>query len=124
MLLARELTELVIGLAIEVYRLTGPGMLESAYEGCLCNELEQAGIAFQRQVGIPVAYKGVLFDEGFRTDILVDRELSIEIKAVANILPAHDAQALTYFRMSGLRLGLLFNFRARLLKDGLWRFVV
>jgi len=124
MQLARELTEQVIGLAIEVYRLTGPGMLESAYEGCLCNELEQAGIAFQRQVGIPVAYKGVLFDEGFRADILVDRELSIEIKAVANILPAHDVQVLTYFRISGLRLGQLFNFHARLLKDGLRRFVV
>jgi GxxExxY protein len=92
MLLARELTERIIGLAIEVHRLTGPGMLESVYEGCLCHELQQAEIAFQRQAGIPVTYKGVQFDEGFR--------------------------------MSGLRLGLLFNFHARLLKDGLRRFVV
>ena len=99
-------------------------MLESVYETCLCHELEQAGIAFQRQAGIPVTYKGVHFDEGFRADILVDRQLIIEIKAVANILPAHDAQVLTYLRMSGLRLGLLFNFHARLLKDGLRRFVV
>ena len=119
MLLARELTERVIGLAIEVHRLTGPGMLESVYEGCLCHELEQAGIAFQRQAGIPVTYKGVQFDEGFRADILVDRQLVIEIKAVANILPVHDAPqgvpgVLTYLRMSGLRLGLLFNFHARL----------
>src|SRR5487761_1916612 len=90
MLLARELTERVIGLAIEVHRLTGPGLLESAYEGCLCHELEQAGIAFQRQAGIPVTYKGVQFDEGFRADILVDRQLIIEIKAVANLLPAHE----------------------------------
>jgi GxxExxY protein len=130
MLLARELTERVIGLAIEVHPrvkpgdLTGPGMLESVYEGCLCHELEQAGIVFQRQVGIPVAYKGVQFDEGFRADILVDRQLIVEIKAVANIVPAHDAQVLTYLRMSGLRLGLLFNFHARLLKDGLRRFIV
>jgi GxxExxY protein len=92
MLLARELTERIIGLAIEVHRLTGLGMLESVYEGCLCHELQQAEIAFQRQAGIPVTYKGVQFDEGFR--------------------------------MSGLRLGLLFNFHARLLKDGLRRFVV
>ncbi len=124
MLLARELTERVIGLAIEVHRLTGPGMLESVYEGCLCHELEQAGVAFERQVGIPVTHKGVQFDEGFRADILADRQLIVEIKAVANILPAHDAQILTYLRMSGLRLGLLFNFHARLLQDGLRRFVV
>jgi GxxExxY protein len=116
MLLARELTERVIGLAIEVHRLIGPGMLESVYEGCLCYELGQAGIAFERQTGIPVAYKGVQFDEGFRADVLVDRQLILEIKAVASILPAHEAQLLTYLRMSGLRLGLLFNFHARLLK--------
>jgi GxxExxY protein len=124
MLLARELTERVIGLAIEVHRLIGPGMLESVYEGCLCYELGQAGIAFERQTGIPVAYKGVQFDEGFRADILVDRQLILEIKAVASILPAHEAQLLTYLRMSGLRLGLLFNFHARLLKDGLRRLVI
>jgi GxxExxY protein len=124
MLLARELTERVIGLAIEVHRLIGPGMLESVYEGCLCYELGQAGIAFERQTGISVAYKGVQFDEGFRADILVDRQLILEIKAVASILPAHEAQVLTYLRMSGLRLGLLFNFHARLLKDGLRRFVI
>ena len=124
MLLARELTERVIGLAIEVHRVTGPGMLEFVYEGCLCHELEQAGIPFERQAGIPVIYKGVKFDEGFRADILVDRQLIVEIKAVANIVPAHDAQVLTYLRMSGLRLGLLFNFHARLLKNGLKRFIV
>jgi len=124
MLLARELTERVIGLAIEVHRSTGPGLLESVYEGCLCHELEQSGIAFERQVGIPVIYKGVRFDEGFRADILVDRQVVVEIKAVTNLLPAHDAQVLTYLRMSGLRVGLLFNFHAPLLKDGLRRFVL
>ena len=123
MLLARELTEQVIGLAIEVHKLTGPGLLESVYEGCLCHELEQAEIAFQRQAAFGYL-KGVQFDEGFRADILVDRQLIIEIKAMTNIIPAHDAQVLTYLRMSGQRLGLLFNFHARLLKDGLRRFVV
>ena len=124
MLLARELTEQVIGLAIEVHRVIGPGMLESVYEGCLCHELAQAGIAFARQVGIPVTYKGVEFDEGFRADILVDHQVVVEIKAVANLVPAHDAQVLTYLRMSGLRVGLLMNFHARLLKHGLRRFVI
>lgn len=124
MLMARELTEQVIGLAIDVHRLTGPGMLESVYEGCLCHELAQAGIPFERQVGIPVTYNGVRFDEGFRADILVDRQVVVEIKAVANLPPVHDAQVLTYLRMSGLRVGLLFNFHARLLKDGLRRFVI
>lgn len=124
MLLARELSERVIGLAIEVQRMTGPGMLESVYEGCLCYELGQAGIVFARQIGIPVTYKDVTFEEGFRADILVDRQLIVEIKAVASIVPAHEAQILTYLRMSGLRVGLLFNFHARLLKDGLRRFIV
>ena len=124
MLLARKLTEQVIGLAIEVHRMTGPGMLESVYEGCLCHELGEAGIAFERQARIPVTYKGVQFDEGFRADILVDRQLIVEIKAVTKIVPAHDAQVLTYLRMSGLRLGLLFNFHARLLKNDIRRFIV
>jgi GxxExxY protein len=124
MLLARELTEQVIGFAIEVHRVTGPGLLETVYESCLCHELAQAGIAFERQVGIPVVYKGIQFDEGFRADILVDRQVVVEIKAVAQLMPAHDAQVLTYLRMSGLRVGLLFNFHARLLKEGLRRFII
>jgi GxxExxY protein len=124
MLLARQLTEQVIGLAIEVHRVTGPGMLEAVYEGCLCHELAQAGIAFNRQVGIPVTYKGVQFEEGFRADILVACQVVVEIKAVAKLVPAHDAQVLTYLRMSGLRVGLLFNFHAPLLKDGLRRFII
>ena len=130
MLLARELTERVIGLAIEAHPRvkpgdqTGPGMLESVYEGRLRHELAQAGIACQRQAGIPVTCKGLRFDAGFRADILVDRQPIIAIKAVANIVPAHDAQVLTCLRMSGPRLGRLFNFHARLLQDGMRRFVV
>jgi GxxExxY protein len=124
MLLARDLTEQIIGVAIEVHRIVGPGMLESVYESCLCHELAQADIGFERQVGIPIIYKSVQFDEGFRADILVDRQIVVEIKAVATFVPAHDAQVLTYLRMSGLRVGLLFNFHARLLKEGLRRFVI
>lgn len=124
MLLAQGLTERVIGLAIEVHRTIGPGLLESVYEGCLCHEPEQAGLAFQRQPGVPVVYKGVRFEEGFRADILVERQLIVEIKALASLVPAHEAQLLTYLRMSGLRLGLLFNFHAKLLKDGMRRLVV
>ena len=124
MLLAGELTERVIGMAIEVHRLTGPGMLESVYEGCLCHELAQAGISFERQARIPVVYKGVRFEEGVRADVLVNGQLVVEIKAVADIVPVHEAQIISYLRMSGLRLGLLFNFHARLLKDRLRRFVV
>lgn len=124
MLLARELTERIIGLAIEVHRITGPGMLESVYESCLCHELAQAGIAFERQAAIPIVYKGVPFDEGFRADILVESQVVVEIKAAANLVSMHDAQVLTYLRMSGLRVGLLFNFHARLLKEGIRRFVI
>jgi GxxExxY protein len=93
-------------------------MPESVNKGCLCHELQQVEIAFQRQPGIPIPDKGVQFDEGFRADILVDQQVIVEIKAVANLLP-HEAQVLTDLRMSGLRLGPPFNVHARLLKDGL-----
>ena len=100
MLLAGELTEQVIGLAIEVHRHTGPGLLELVYEQCLCHELREAGIAFERQVTIPVIYKTTPIDEGFRADIVVEREVILEIKAVTAILPVHEAQLHTYLRMS------------------------
>jgi GxxExxY protein len=123
MLLAGELTERVIGLAIEVHGQTGPGLLESVYEGCLCFELGHSGIGFERQVGIPVTYKGLPLDEGFRADVLVAGQVILEIKAVATILPAHEAQLQTYLRMSGIRIGLLLNFHAPRLIDGRRRFV-
>ena len=124
MLIRQELTERVIGLAIDVHRDVGPGLLESVYERCLCYELGQAGIEFERQVAVPVIYKGMHLDEGFRADIVVDSTVILEIKAVAAILPAHEAQLQTYLRMSGTRIGLLLNFSAPRLKDGLRRFVV
>ena len=124
MLLAEELTARIIGLAIEVHRQTGPGLLESVYEGCLCHEFEHARIKFSRQVAVPVIYKGLQLKEGFRADILVEQQVIIEIKAVAAIVAAHESQMLTYLRMSGLRLGLLLNFHAPRLKDSLRRFIV
>ena len=124
MLLAGELTEHVIGLAIEVHRHTGPGLLESVYEQCLCHELRESGIPFERQVAIPVIYKAKLIGEGFRADIVVVRQVILEIKSVAAILPTHQAQLHTYLRMSGLRIGLILNFNARRLTDGIRRYVV
>ena len=119
-----ELTERIIGLAIEVHRTIGPGLLESVYAGCLCLELEHAGIPFESQVMVPVVYKGITIPLGFRSDILVANAVILEIKAVATLLPTHDAQILTYLRMSHVRIGLLMNFHAPRLKDGLRRFIV
>ena len=99
-------------------------MLESVYEQCLCYELRQAGLPFERQVGIPVTYKGVTVGEGFRADIVVDRKVIVEIKSVASIVPAHEAQLQTYLRMSGIAVGMILNFNAPRLIDGLRRFVV
>jgi GxxExxY protein len=124
MLEHRDLTEHVIGLAIEVHRTVGPGLLESVYSGCLCLELEQTGIAFQSEVMVPVIYKGTTIPMGFRADIVIANTIILEIKAVASFVPGHESQILTYLRMSGLRIGLLMNFHAPRLKDGLRRFIV
>jgi GxxExxY protein len=124
MLEHRDLTERVIGLAIDVHRTVGPGLLESVYVECLCLELKQSGITFDSQVIVPVIYKGITIPMGFRADIVVANTIILEIKAVAAIVPAHESQILTYLRMSGLRIGLLLNFHAPRLKDGLRRFIV
>ena len=129
MLLAEPLTDRVIGLAIEVDPrvkpgTTGPGLLESVYELCLCRELADAGIAFARQVTIPVLYKGAEVGDGFKADIVVAGELILEIKAVSTILPIHAVQLRTYLRMSGIHVGLLLNFNVPRLVDGLHRYVV
>ena len=118
------LSERVIGLAIEVHRLLGPGLLESAYEECLCFELTRNGIAYARQLPLPVVYKDVRLDCGYRMDLVVDRQLIIEIKAVERLVPLHNAQMLTYLRLSGCKVGLLMNFNSLQLKDGLRRFVL
>jgi GxxExxY protein len=105
------LGERVIGLSIDVHRHLGPGLLESAYEECLCFELRQAGIQHRRQVPLPIVYKDVRLDCGYRMDIVVENELIIEIKAVDRILLIHEAQMLTYLRLSGIRAGLSDEFQ-------------
>jgi GxxExxY protein len=113
----------VIGLGIDVHRALGPDLLESVYEECLCHELRLAGIEFARQVPLPVTYKGVKLDCGYRLDVLVGTEIVLEVKAVDRLLPIHDAQVLTYLRLSGHKAGLLMNFNAITLKEGLRRLV-
>jgi GxxExxY protein len=115
------LTRQVIGLAIQVHRHLGPGVLESAYEECLCFELRQAGVAHVRQEKLPVRYKGFQLDCRYQMDIVVDNSLVVEVKAVDRIAPIHEAQLLTYLRLSGHRLGLLMNFNCTMLKDGIRR---
>ena len=119
-----DLSPRLIGLAIEVHRHLGPGLLESAYEECLCFELKQAGISFHRQVALPIVYKNVRLDCGYRMDVVAGEEIVLEIKAIERILPLHEAQMLTYLRLSRLRVGLLMNFNSVVLKDGLKRFVL
>jgi len=108
-----ELTELVIGCAIEVHRTLGPGLLESAHEVCLCRELSLRGIPFEPQVAIPMEYKGVKLDCGYRADLLVAGKIVVEIKAVDQLAPIHEAQLLSYLKLTGLKVGLLINFNER-----------
>lgn len=118
------LTEQVIGAAIEVHRTLGPGLLESAYEECLCYELSQRGLVFQRQVALPVVYKTVELDCGYRIDLLVQERLIVELKTVEHLLPIHEAQLLTYMKLRGISTGLLLNFNVPLLKNGVKRLVL
>jgi GxxExxY protein len=119
-----SLSNKAIGCAIEVHRELGPGLLESAYETCLAHELSRAGIRFALQVPVPVVYKGVLLECGYRIDVLVEDELVVEIKAVTEILGIHEAQILTYLKLAKLKTGLLINFNVPTLKQGIKRFVL
>ena len=122
---ARDLlTERVIGAAIEVHRHLGPGLLESAYEECLFWELGQAGLRTQRQVPLPVVYKEVKLDIGYRLDLVVQDELIVELKTVEKLLPIHEAQLLTYLKLSGMKTGLLLNFHSAVLRGGMKRIVL
>jgi GxxExxY protein len=123
MLTSDEFSNRVIGCAIAVHRDLGPGLLESAYETCLCFELGRAGIAFERQVPVPVVYQGERLDAGFRADVIVENALLIEVKAVQAIAAVHEAQILTYLRLGGYPVGLLLNFNTVRLRDGLRPFV-
>ena len=116
-------TRQIIGLAIKVHRHFGPGLLESVYEACLCHELVCDGLAIVRQTPLPLIYDGVQLDCGFRADVIVERSVILEIKAVEKIVPLHESQMLTYLRSSGCRIGLLMNFNSVTLKEGLRRFV-
>ena len=113
-----ELSNRVIGCAIEVHRTLGPGLLESAYEQCLARELALAGISFEVQVPLPVEYKGVRLDCGYRVDLLVEKKLIVELKVVEKFLPIHIAQILTYMKLARVSVGLLINFNVKLLKEG------
>ena len=115
------LTRRIIGFAIDVHRGLGPGLLESAYEACPCHDLAQAGLPFARQVVLPVRYRGVALECGYRMDLVVADQVIIEIKSVEKLLPIHEAQLLTYLRLSGMAVGLLMNFNMPVLKDGLRR---
>jgi GxxExxY protein len=118
-----EITAKIIGAAIEVHRLLGPGLLESAYEECLCYKLNRVGLRFERQVQVPITYKGLRLDCGFKLDLLVAAAVIVELKAIDELLPVHKAQLLTYLKASRKRVGLLINFNVPVLKNGLKRMV-
>ena len=120
-----KLTGQVIGAAIEVHKALGPGLLESAYEECLCRELELElrGVPFERQKELPIEYKGAKLDCGYRLDIVVAGRLILELKACENLQPIHEAQLLTYLKLTGIKVGLLINFNVPVLKEGIKRLV-
>jgi GxxExxY protein len=124
MLLDQQITESIIGAAIEVHRELGPGLLESAYEECFCHELHLRNLNFQRQVELPVAYKGIKLDCGYRLDVVVENAVVIEPKSIEQISTIHQAQLLTYLRLSGKKVGLLINFNVAVLKNGIVRRVL
>jgi GxxExxY protein len=118
-----SITRRIIGAAIEVHRRLGPGLLESAYESCLAFELRQMSLKVETQKPLPVVYRDVKLDCGYRLDLVVEDAVVVEIKAVDQLAPIHDAQLLSYLRLSGMRVGLLINFHVRVLKNGLKRIV-
>jgi GxxExxY protein len=119
-----QITESIIGAAIEIHRDLGPGLLETAYEECLCRELEMRGVPFRRQVVLPIHYKGTLVDCGYRLDLLVADAVVVEIEVLETLLPTHEAQLLTYLRLGGWQAGLLLNFNVPALKQGIRRLVL
>ena len=119
-----ELSHRVIGCAIEVHRVLGPGLLESTYQQCLARELALQEIPFELEKPLPVEYKGVQLDCGYRIDLLVERQIILELKAVESLLGIHQAQLLTYMKLTGVRHGFLINFNVERLKDGLRSFIL
>jgi GxxExxY protein len=123
-LIHSNLTEQIIGAAIEVHKALGPGLLESVYEECLCHELFLRGLSFRRQVDLPVAYKRVQLSCGYKADLIVEDAVVVELKAIETVMRVHEAQLLTYLRLSGKRVGLLINFNVPALRRGIWRRVL
>jgi GxxExxY protein len=119
-----DLSKQVIGCALEVHRHLGPGLLESAYEQCLAHELSCAKLSFQLQAPLPIEYKDIHLDCGYRFDVFVASKLIVELKSVERLLPIYEAQLLTYMKLAQVPTGLLINFNVRLLKDGIKRFVL
>ena len=119
-----QVTTQVIDAALAVHRALGPGLLESVYETCLCHEMAKRGLAFQRQLSLPIVYDGIRLDAGLRIDVLVEECVVVELKAVERMLPLYEAQLLTYLKLTGKRLGLLVNFNVPLFKDGIKRLVL
>jgi GxxExxY protein len=118
-----KLSSKIIGAAIEVHKAVGPGLLESAYETCLCHELNLQGVSFERQRPLPIEYKGERLDCGYRLDIVVENRIILELKSCEEIEPIHRAQLLTYLKLAGLSLGLLSNFNVTVMRDGIVRIV-
>jgi GxxExxY protein len=124
MLHDEELTSQIIGAAIDVHRELGPGLLESAYEACLCHELSLRRISFARQVPLPLIYKSIQVECGYRADLIVANKVVVELKTVESVTDLHKAQLLTYLRITGLKVGLILNFNTPVLKNGLVRLVL
>ncbi len=121
-LLERELTDKIIGAAIEVHKVLGPGLLESAYQVCMEHESTlRKNIPFEHLVDLPLNYKGINLDAGYVIDLIYDKRVVVELKAVERVIPVHEAQLLTYMKLTGIRVGLLINFNVPVLKDGLYR---
>ena len=123
MLSENEISSRIICAAVEVHRALGPGLLETAYEECLCHELSLRGVAFERQKSLPVSYKGTLLDCCYRLDIVAEGKVVLELKSISRFEPIHDAQLLTYLKLTGHKLGLLLNFNVPLMRDGIKRIV-
>lgn len=123
-LLEKELTDKIIGAAIEVHKVLGPGLLESSYQVCLEHESTLRKLPFEHKVKLPVNYKDIELDAGYEIDIVYDKRVIVELKAVERVIPVHEAQLLTYMRLTGIRVGLLTNFNVPVLKDGIYRRVL
>jgi GxxExxY protein len=121
MAISDALTETVIGCGITIHRALGPGLLESAYQECIALEFREAGLSFRRQVPLPVVYKTLRLEQSYRIDFIVEDSVVLEIKSIERLLPVHEAQLLTYLRLSGIRTGLLINFGAAVLREGIRR---